>query len=195
LTMPPPSSGGGVLLEMLGILRHDDLQALGLNSPTYVHLLAQAMQHAFADRAHYYGDPDVVDVPLVRLLAPANTEALRRRINSTSTLEQTAYGSGLTDRVVALRDAGTSHLSVMDAAGNAVACTTTINTAFGSLVVAGETGIILNNQMDDFSAQPGVPNVYGLVGNAANAVAPNKRPLSSMTPTIVTRDRIPVLAL
>jgi gamma-glutamyltranspeptidase/glutathione hydrolase len=195
LTMPPPSSGGGVLLEMLGILRHDDLQALGLNSPTYVHLLAQAMQHAFADRANFYGDPDAVDVPLARLLAPANTAALRRRIRADATLAHSEYGSGSIEHAVALRDSGTSHLSVMDEAGDAVACTTTVNTAFGSLVVAGETGVILNNEMDDFSAQPGAPNVYGLIGNEANAVAPRKRPLSSMTPTIITRAGHAVMAL
>jgi len=195
LSMPPPSSGGGVLLEILGILRRDDLAALGLNSPTYVHLLAEAMQHAFADRALFYGDADLVDVPLPRLLAPANTAALRRRISAVQTLEHAAYGSEPAASAVALRDSGTTHLSVMDGAGNAVACSTTVNTAFGSMVVAGETGVILNNEMDDFSAQPGVPNVYGLIGTEANAVAPHKRPLSSMTPTIVTRAGQAVLVL
>lgn len=195
IAMPPPSSGGGVLLEILGILRHDDLPALGHESPTYAHLLAEALQHAFADRAEYYGDPDFVPVPLPRLLAPTNTAALRARIRATQTLDHAAYGSAASGQRATAADQGTSHVSVMDAAGNAVACTTTINTGFGSLVVAGETGIILNNEMDDFSAQPGVPNVYGLVGNEANAVAPRKRPLSSMTPTIVTRDGMPILAL
>jgi len=181
ITMPPPSSGG-VLLEILDVLRHDDLPALGHNSPTYIHLLAEAMQHAFADRARLYGDPDVVDVSMQRLLAPDNTTALRHRISAVKTLDAAAYGTA-----ASAIDHGTSHLSVMDAAGNAVGCTTTINTGFGSLVVAEDTGIILNNQMDDFSAQPGTPNVYGLIGTEANAVAPRKRPLSSMTPTIVTR--------
>jgi gamma-glutamyltranspeptidase/glutathione hydrolase len=190
ITMPPPSSGGGAVLEILGILRNDDLPALGQGSPTYLHLLAEALQHAFADRASAYGDPDMVQVPLPQLLAPAYTAALRRRIKAATTLDPSAYG-----RAAAPTDSGTSHLSVMDAAGNAVACTTTINTAFGALVAVGGTGILLNNEMDDFSAQPGVPNVYGLIGSDANAVAPRKRPLSSMTPTIVTRNGAALLAL
>ncbi len=194
ITMPPPSSGGGVLLEVLGVLEHDDLPGLGQNSPGYIHLVTEAMQHAFADRARLYGDPDFVRVPLPRLLSPANTAALRRRIG-THTLPSDGYGSGITRQATARTDAGTSHLSVMDAEGNAVACTTTINTAFGSMVVAGGTGIILNNEMDDFSAQPGAPNAYRLIGTEANAVAPRKRPLSSMTPTIVLRGGEPVLAL
>jgi gamma-glutamyltranspeptidase/glutathione hydrolase len=195
ITMPPPSSGGGALLEILGILRHDNLARLGQNSPRYVHLVAEAMQHAFADRARFYGDPDFVHVPLAQLLAPANTAALRRRISLTRTLEPGDYGSRIDGDAAAAADAGTSHFSVMDGEGNAVACTATINTAFGSMVVAGDTGIILNNEMDDFSAQPGVPNVYGLIGNAANAIAPGKRPLSSMTPSVVTRDGQAILAL
>ncbi len=194
ITMPPPSSGGGVLLELLGILEQDDLASLGQNSPAYVHLVTEAMQHAFADRARLYGDPDFVAVPLSQLLSAANTAALRRRIGA-HTLASDAYGSILDRHTPMARDAGTSHLSVMDAEGNAVACTTTINTAFGALLAAGDTGVILNNEMDDFSAQPGAPNVYRLIGAEANAVAPRKRPLSSMTPTIVLRDEAPVLAL
>ncbi|MFQ5667630.1 MAG: gamma-glutamyltransferase, partial [Candidatus Binatia bacterium] len=193
--MPPPSSGGGVMLEILGITHHDDLRALGRNSPTYLHLLAEAMQHAFADRAQYYGDPGFVSVPVLRLLAPENTTALRQRFSATRTFDTGAYGSALGSAPAAADDHGTSHLSVMDADGNAVACTTSINTAFGAMLVAGNSGIILNNTMDDFSAQPGVPNVYGLIGSEANAVAPRKRPLSSMAPTIVTRRGKAVLAL
>lgn len=195
ITVPPPSSGGGVLLEILGILRHDDLAALGQNFPTFLHVLAEAMQHGFADRARFYGDPDFIHVPLAEILAPANTAMLRRRIRATGILDHAGYGSTIGRGAAAAADAGTSHLSVMDAAGNAVACTTTINTAFGSMLVAGDTGVILNNEMDDFSAQPGVPNVYGLIGAEANAIAPRKRPLSSMTPTIVTRGGKAVLAL
>jgi gamma-glutamyltranspeptidase/glutathione hydrolase len=191
--MPPPSSAG-VVLEVMGILRGDDLGALGRDSPAYLHLLAEAMKHAFADRAQLYGDPDAVDVPIQRLLAPQNTAALRQRIDAMRTLEQGAYGSSAL-HAAPTGDHGTSHLSVMDADGNAVACTTTINTGFGSMVVAEGTGIVLNNEMDDFAAQPGVPNVYGLVGAAANAIAPHKRPLSSMAPIIVTHDAEPVLAL
>jgi gamma-glutamyltranspeptidase/glutathione hydrolase len=191
--MPPPSAAG-VVLEVLGILHGDDLGALGRDSPAYLHLLAEAMKHAFADRAQLYGDPDAVEVPLQRLLAPQNTAALRQRIVTTRTLDQSAYGSSAL-QAAPTGDHGTSHLSVMDADGNAVACTTTINTGFGSMVVAEGTGIVLNNEMDDFAVQPGVPNVYGLVGSAANAIAPHKRPLSSMAPIIVTHDAEPVLAI
>ncbi len=193
ITFPPPSSGGGAVLEVLGMLQHDDLRHL--DPGAYAHLLAEAMKHAFADRAEYYGDPDFTQVPLPRLLAPSNLAILRRRIRPAATLPRSAYGSGTEHRAAAVPDAGTSHLSVMDEDGNAVACTTTINTAFGALLVAGETGIILNNEMDDFVAQPGKPNAYGLVGGAANAVAPRKRPLSSMSPTIVTTRGRPVLAV
>jgi len=180
--MPPPSSGGGVIITALNALGADDLRALGHNSPTYAHLLAEALQFGFADRAAVYGDPAFTSVPLGRLLAPARGRALRQRISAPTTFSPRWYG----DAVVP-SDSGTSHLSVVDAAGNAVACTTSINTSFGSLVVAGNTGIILNNTMDDFSPQPGVANAFGLVGSLANAVAPGKRPLSSMAPTIVTR--------
>jgi gamma-glutamyltranspeptidase/glutathione hydrolase len=191
--MPPPSSAG-VVLEVLGMLRSDDVRALGHDSPAYAHLLAEAMKHAFADRARYYGDPDLVAVPVRRLLDPANAARLRQRISATHTLEANAYGSAGAGGAAA-DDHGTSHLSVMDEAGNAVACTTTINTSFGAMVVAEDTGIILNNEMDDFSAQPGTPNVYGLTGSAANAIAPGKRPLSSMAPMIAVRDGAAQLAL
>ena len=180
--MPPPSSGGGVMIEALNILRADDLRALEHNSATYLHLLAEALQFAFADRAAFYGDPDLVRVPLATLLSPARGRERRARISAPTTFSPRWYGSQAT-----ASDAGTSHLSVVDAAGNAVACTTSVNTAFGSMVVGGDSGVILNDTMDDFSAQPGVPNVFGLVGSEANAIAPGKRPLSSMSPTIVTR--------
>ncbi len=195
LTMPPPSSGGGVLLAALSILRADDLTRLGHNSPTYLHLLAETMKHVFADRARYYGDPDFVRVPLAELLDPNLTAALRRRILSTRTLAPNEYGSHLPPSASPAEDAGTAHLSVIDAEGNAVACTTTINTAFGAMVVAGSTGILLNNQIDDFAIAPNAPNAYGLVGSAANAAAPGKRPLSSMAPTIVLQGDRAVAAL
>lgn len=180
--MPPPSSGGGVLITVLDMLRGDDLPALEQNSPTYLHLLTEALQFAFADRAAYYGDTDFVRVPLRALLAPRRGRALRRRMSAATTFPPSFYG----DHTLG-SDAGTSHLSVVDRAGNAVACTTSINTPFGAMLVAGDTGVILNDTMDDFSAQPGVPNAYGLIGSEANAIRPRKRPLSSMTPTIVTR--------
>lgn len=181
--MPPPSSGGGLVVEIVRMLGGDDLRTLGQSSPDYLHLLAEAMQFGFADRAEFYGDPDFVDVPLHRLLAPARLRALRQRMSAATTFSPRFYGQiGTAD------DAGTSHMSVIDSQGNAVACTTSINTAFGSMVRAPGTGVLLNNTMDDFSAQPGTPNVYGLIGSEANSIAPRKRPLSSMTPTVVLRD-------
>jgi gamma-glutamyltranspeptidase/glutathione hydrolase len=181
--MPPPSSGGGALMTILRIVQRDDLAALGRNTPTTLHLLAEAMQFAFADRAELYGDPDFVSVPLGQLLSPERAFRLRRRLSAATTFSPEFYGHGS-----GAAGGGTSHLSVIDEDGNAVACTTSINTAFGSHVIAGGTGILLNNTMDDFSTAPGVANVYGLVGSEANAVAPGKRPLSSMTPTIVIRE-------
>ncbi len=176
LTMPPPSSGG-VILEILNLLAGDDLAALGAKNPAYLHLLAEAMASGFADRARWYGDPEFTQVPIERLTSVDYGRKLRARITPDARLPSEKYGSA--------PDSGTTHLSVIDAEGMAVACTTTINTAFGSLLVAGSTGVILNNEMDDFSVAPGVPNVYGLIGSEANAVAAGKRPLSSMTPVIV----------
>ena len=194
IAMPPPSSAG-VLLEVLGILRNDDLRKLGRESPRYLHLLAEAMKHAFADRAVLYGDPIATSVPLAQLLSTTNTDSLRKKIKPDAVLAPSEYGSSPAEKAAPLADHGTTHLSVIDDQGNAVACTTTINTAFGSFVVAEDTGIILNNEMDDFSTQPGVPNIFGLIGSEANAIAPGKRPLSSMSPTIVVRDDKAVLAV
>ena len=174
-TVPPPSSGG-VLLEMLNVLAHDDLAALGPRSPAYLHLLAEAMQNGFADRARWYGDPAFTPVPVARLTSEAYGRALRARIRADAVLPPTRYGSE--------PDHGTTHLSVADADGMAVSCTTTINTAFGAMLMDGESGVILNNEMDDFAIAPGVPNAFGLIGGEANAVAAGKRPLSSMTPVI-----------
>ncbi len=183
-TMPPPSSGG-VIVEILNILANDDLAKLGMTSPAYLHLLAEAMGSGFADRARWYGDPAFVKVPIERLTSPEYGKMLRDRIRPDATLPQDKYGTA--------PDAGTTHLSVVDADGMAVASTTTINTAFGAMLIAGSTGIILNDEMDDFSAAPGVPNSFGLIGGEANAIAPGKRPLSSMTPIIVRADGRPRL--
>lgn len=183
-TMPPPSSGG-IIIEILNILANDDLAALGASSPAYYHLLAEAMGNGFADRARWYGDPEFTRVPIERLTSPAYGAMLRARITPDATLPQDRYGT--------TPDAGTTHLSVMDSEGMAVACTTTINTAFGAMLVAGSTGVILNNEMDDFSVAPGVPNSFGLVGGEANSIAPGKRPLSSMSPIIVRADGRPRL--
>lgn len=193
-TMPPPSSAG-VALHVLGVLRGDDLAGLGRDSAAYAHLLVEAMKHGFADRARVYGDPAAGEVPVARLLAPETLGAVRSKIVADAVLAAPDYGVFAARAATPVADdSGTSHLSVMDRHGNAVACTTTINTAFGAMLVAGETGILLNNEMDDFSARPGVPNTFGLIGAEANAIAPGKRPLSSMAPTVVVRDGVAQLA-
>jgi gamma-glutamyltranspeptidase/glutathione hydrolase len=191
VTMPPPSSGGVALLRMLNVLEGYPLAELGHNSATYLHLLAEVMKHAFAARAQYLGDPDFVKMPLASLLSKADARALRDRISAVKTHPPEFYG-----RLPHKGEAGgTTHFSVLDREGNAVSCTLTINTRFGSKLMAPGTGIILNNEMDDFSIHPGLPNVYGLVGVEPNALQPKKRPLSSMTPTIVLRGGEPFLIL
>lgn len=190
LTMPPPSSGGIALVETLKIIaawdeRHPDARLRGFerNSADYVHLLTEAFKHAFADRAQYLGDADFVDVPIERLTSDANAAALAARIALQQTFPPEHYG-----RFAPADDAGTSHFSVIDSRGNAVACTATINTTYGSYVVTPRYGIVLNNEMDDFTAVPGEPNAFGLIQSEANAVEAGKKPLSSMTPTILLKD-------
>ena len=189
VSMPPSSSGGVVLLETLGILsaRFPDAAALtklGRNSSAYLHFLTEAFKHGFADRARQLGDTDFVTVDLAHLTDPSYHRQLAARIKDDGVLARDAYGTPGGPPALH-KDGGTTHLCVIDADGNAVSLTTTVNLGFGAKVVAGKTGILLNNQMDDFSLEPGVPNAFGLVGSAQNAVAPRKRPLSSMTPTIV----------
>lgn len=181
VTMPPPSSGGVALLEMLGVLEGYDLHALEHDSADHLHLLAEVMKFAYADRAHDLGDPAFVTVPVDRLLSPERRDAIHREIWPGRTFPPDHYGSAIEPAA----DHGTEHISVLDAEGMAASLTTTINTAFGSGVVVDDLGLILNDQMDDFSAAPGVPNAYGLVGGEANAIAPGKRPLSSMSPTVL----------
>ncbi|MEY3175833.1 MAG: Gamma-glutamyltranspeptidase precursor [Planctomycetota bacterium] len=189
LTMPPPSSGGVALLQSLQALEHweklsgTNLETLRHNSPRYIHVVSEILKHAFADRAEFLGDTDFVKVPVTRLLSSRYAAHIAAQINPEGVLEPARYG-----RFFLNDDGGTSHFSVMDAAGNAVACTETINLAFGSFVVVPQYGILLNNEMDDFSAQPGKPNAFGLLQSASNGVQPGKRPLSSMTPTIVLED-------
>lgn len=189
-TMPPPSSGGVALLETLNVLSALDalrpeagLGKLTADSPLYLHVLAESFKHAFADRAAYLGDADFVKVPVARLTSRAYAAELAKRIELTNTQPLEAYG-----RFATPDDAGTTHFSILDAAGNAVACTETVNTLFGSYVVEPTFGIVLNNEMDDFTSLPGVPNAFGLVQSEANSIEPRKRPLSSMTPSIVVRD-------
>lgn len=190
--MPPPSSGGVTMLQILAILEGFDLQSMGHNSSQYIHTLAEAMQFAFADRANFLGDPEFVEVPLDRLLDPELPGRRREQMRPDQTQSREDYGLPVT---APPDDSGTSHLSVVDSERNMVALTTTINTSFGTLIVPQGTGIFLNNEMADFTAQPGVPNVFGLLGNAANAIAPGKTPLSSMSPTLVFREGEPYMTL
>lgn len=189
-TMPLPSSGGVALIEILQILGACDRRWPGSglsNSPVHrslrPHVLTEAFKHAFADRAASLGDADFADVPVRRLVSPDYAMRLAGRVDPTRTQPAEKYG-----RMGGRDDGGTSHFSIIDAAGNAVACTETINTAFGSLVVEPRFGIILNNEMDDFTAHPDIPNAFGLKQSSANAIEPGKRPLSSMTPTILVRE-------
>ncbi len=189
LSMPPPSSGGIVIAEALGVLsqRVPDPKQFARGSSAYIHLLAETLKHGFADRARLLGDADYVKVPLDKLLDPAYHRELAGRIDAEKVLPAEKYGMG-GGSPPPPRPGGTAHLSVIDAEGNAVALTTTVNTWFGAHLLAGRTGIVLNNQMDDFSIAANTPNAFGLVGSAQNAVAPGKRPLSSMSPTVVLRD-------
>ena len=181
VTMPPPSSGGVVLLQVLKVLEGEDLPSLGHNTGAYLHRLAETLQHAFADRARYMGDPDRTEVPVEALLSAERVAEVRQRFVDSRTFGADWYGMPVNPGT----DSGTQHISVVDASGMSVALTTTINTSFGSTVVVDKLGLVLNNEMDDFVARPGEPNAYGLVGSEANAVAPGARPLSSMSPTVL----------
>jgi gamma-glutamyltranspeptidase/glutathione hydrolase len=167
---------------MLNMLSGDDYGALGWGSAAAVHLLTETMRRAFADRAEYLGDPEFTTVPLRGLVAPAYATALRKTIDPAKATPSAVVKPG---SPAAHESPSTTHLSVVDRWGNAVSTTQTVNYTFGSCVVAEGTGVVLNDEMDDFSIKPGVPNAYGLVGSAANAVAAKKTMLSSMSPTMV----------
>src|ERR1043166_3340581 len=232
VAFPPPSSGGVHVVQMLNILENFDLKSL--EEATRLHIIAEAMKLAFADRAYWLGDPDFAKVPR-GLVSKQYAAALAKKINRNGATEGPSHGrppGGARDVFAALNRSSrresalipqtgssapggereelapafapqrvpgaekhTTHWSVADAEGNWVACTATVNTSFGSKVVIPGTGVVMNNQMDDFSTQPGVANYFGLIGAEANAVAPGKRPLSSMSPTIVLKDGKPLLAL
>ncbi len=188
ITMPPPSSGGVALIEMLNVLEGYPLTKLASNSATTLHLVAEVMKHAFADRAQYLGDPDFVKAPIPTLLSKDYAAWIRGRISPARTYPPKYYGLGN----FKAEQGGTTHLSVLDRFGNAVACTLSVNTRFGSKILVPKTGIVLNNEMDDFAIYPS-GNVYGLVGNDANSLQPKKRPLSSMAPTIILQGDRPEL--
>ncbi len=191
LSAPPPSSGGVTLCEMLRVLEGYPLKSLGYHSSASVNLLTEAMRYAYRDRNAYLGDPAFVKNPIDRLLSDQHVLALRGEIHP----RHAGVSSSLKSESAVAEHPTTTHYSVIDHAGNAVSVTYTINDSFGAKVAADDTGFILNDEMDDFAAKPGTPNLYGLVQGEANAIAPGKRPLSSMTPTIVLKDGKPVLIL
>ena len=180
-SMPPPSSGGIHIVQILNILENFDMKKYGFGSADAMQIMAEAEKHAYADRSEYLGDPDFVKVPWQALTNKAYAKSIADQIDINKAKPSSEIRPG---KLAPYESNQTTHYSVVDKDGNAVAVTYTLNTTFGTGIVAGESGILLNNQMDDFSAKPGVPNVYGLVGGDANAVGP----LSSMSPTIVVKD-------
>jgi gamma-glutamyltranspeptidase/glutathione hydrolase len=192
VSMPPPSSGGVTLALLCNILSHDNLQELGWNSAAAVHLEVEAMRRAFAIRNAFLGDPDVVRIPMDSLLSSDFATAQRSSISDVRATpsDKVTFGSEATPP----EGNHTTHISVVDAEGNAVALTTTLNALYGNAVVVAGAGFLLNNEMDDFAVKPGTPNMFGLVQGEPNAIAPGKRILSSMTPTIVcTPDGSPMI--
>lgn len=188
ISAAPPSSGGVALATMLHILEDDVLA--GLDEASRVHLSVEAMRRAYRDRAQYLGDPDFVDMPLQRLMSPLYADGLRASIR----MDKATASAALPGRVPDKEGPDTTHFSILDTRGNRVAATLSINYPFGAGLVVPGTGVLLNDEMDDFSAKPGVPNAYGLVGARANAIEPGKRPLSSMSPTFVeNKDGVAVL--
>ncbi|MBO2675579.1 gamma-glutamyltransferase [Shewanella algae] len=190
VSMPPPSSGGIHIIEILNILEQYPIHDLGHNTAATLHLMAEAMRRAYADRSEYLGDPDFYPVPVKALLSPDYAKTLAKSIDSKHATPSSQVKPG---KLAPYESDQTTHYSVVDKWGNAVSNTYTLNFSYGSGLVADGTGILLNNEMDDFSAKPGTPNGYGLVGGEANSVQGNKRPLSSMSPTMIMKDGQPFL--
>jgi len=190
VSMPPPSSGGVHIVQILNTLEGVPMSFLGHNSADSIHMMAEAMKFAYADRSEYLGDPDFVDVPIEALTSKAYATDILSQISRGRAASAAEIGPG---DLASYESNETTHFSVVDAEGNAVANTYTLNFSYGTGLVADGTGILLNNELDDFSAKPGVPNAYGLIGGDANAVEPGKRPLSSMSPTLVLKDEKPFL--
>jgi|26BtaG_2_1085354.scaffolds.fasta_scaffold03947_2 gamma-glutamyltranspeptidase/glutathione hydrolase len=190
VSMPPPSSGGIHIIEILNILEGYPLGDYGQNSAQTIHLMSEAMQLAYADRAEYLGDSDFIDVPASGLTSQAYADKLRTLIDPN---KATPAATIKANNPLPYESDQTTHFSIVDKDGNAIANTYTLNFSYGTGLVADGTGILLNNEMDDFSAKPGVPNGYGLIGGDANAVEANKRPLSSMSPTLVFKDSKPYI--
>ena len=192
ITMPPPSSGGLHLIQMLNILESFDIKSLKHNSPSYVLLLNEVMKYAYADRSQYLGDPDYVDVPVNKLISKDYAENISKKITIDRVTQSDDIKAGM---YIDLESDETTHFSIADKFGNLVSTTYTLNSSFGSKVVIAKTGILMNNEMDDFSSAPGVPNQFGLLGEKFNEIQPSKRPLSSMTPTIVFKNNSPFLIM
>jgi gamma-glutamyltranspeptidase/glutathione hydrolase len=196
ISAPPPSSGGIVLLSALNILEGYDLAKLGDRTAPSIHLITEAYRRAYMDRSDYLGDPDYNDIPTAALTAKPYAEAWRKTIEAdaatpSATLVRPAGFLPGPPKTAGRRKPeshDTTHYSVVDGEGNAVSVTTTLNDVFGSHVTAGSLGFLLNDEMDDFASKMGVPNMFGLIQGPANAIAPGKRPLSSMTPTIILED-------
>ena len=191
VSAPPPSSGGVIICEILNVLEGYPLKDWGFRSAQAVHVQIEAMRHAYVDRNSYLGDPDFVKNPLDRLLDKAYAAKIRAAIDPS----KAAVSKDLKPGVAPHEGSNTTHYSIVDAKGNAVSVTYTLNDWFGAKVTAAGTGVLLNDEMDDFTAKLGVPNIYGLVQGEANAIAPGKRPLSSMSPTIVTKEGKPVMVV
>ena len=192
VTMPPPSSGGIHLIQMLNILENFELSAYEHNSYQYVSLLSETMKYAYADRSKYLGDPDFFEVPISKIIAKEYAKNISASIKELGILPSSKINPGMYINPESME---TTHFSIADKFGNVISNTYTINSAFGSGVTIKGTGILMNNEMDDFSGQPGVPNQFGLLGGIANEIEPAKRPLSSMTPTLVFDKDEPFLAI
>ena len=192
VTMPPPSSGGIHLIQMLNILENFELSNYEHNSYQYVSLLSETMKYAYADRSKYLGDPDFFEVPITEITAKEYAKSISSSIKELGVLPSSEISPGMYINPESIE---TTHFSIADKFGNVISNTYTINSAFGSGVTIEGTGILMNNEMDDFSGQPGVPNQFGLLGGVANEIEPAKRPLSSMTPTIVFDEGEPFLAI
>ncbi|WP_338883276.1 gamma-glutamyltransferase [Xenorhabdus sp. TH1] len=184
ISSPPPSSGGVTLCEILNIVEGYDLKSMGFNSAAYIHTLTEAMRHAYMDRNTYLGDPAFINNPLDRLLSKSYAESIRKEIQPNKATPSVNIQPGIGPH----EKPETTHYSVVDKEGNAVSTTYTINGRFGAGVIAPGTGFFLNDEMDDFTTKVGEKNLYGLVQGATNSIAPGKRPLSSMSPTLVTKD-------
>jgi gamma-glutamyltranspeptidase/glutathione hydrolase len=184
VTMPPPSSGGIVMLQVLNLLEGYDIHSMQYNSAAKYHVLTEAMRRSFADRAEFMGDPDFAEVPVSTLIDKAYAARRRSTIEAAKATPSSLIGHG---EIIGKEPTETTHFTVVDEEGNVVTNTYTINDLYGSAVTAKGTGVLLNDEMDDFAAQPGKPNMFGLIQGEKNAVQGGKRPLSSMTPTIVLK--------